>query len=184
MELADGLEQHAYELPELTDEAGLELLQTLAGSVVEQFREKCLDLVRAFEGLPLALQVAGRLLYEENKKDPALAAKLLDEFRGGERLITPTVAALLKRSTDRLDKRTRERFAALGVSPRPAIFSPDTLKDTWRVRDAQPTIDVLINHGLLEPLGNGTYQMHAVLVSFANSLLHGSGKTRKAGKQK
>ena len=192
MNLVDEPEKHAYQLPKLTDEAGLELLRVLAGPVVEMWRKRCLELVQAFEGLPLALQVAGRLLSEEYKKDPALAEKLLDDLPSGSRFFdasaphkaSHTVAALVKRSTDRLDKITRQRFATLGVSARPAIFSPDTLRDRWHVRDPQPTVDTLVNHGLLEPLGNGKYQMHAVLVSFANSLLHGSAKTMEAGKRK
>jgi hypothetical protein len=185
-DLADEPEKHAYELPELTDEGARELLSKLAGAVVKKYRQKCLELVKTLGRLPLTLQVAGRLLNEENKKDPSLAEKLLDEMIAGKKFLEAavppdrrsrkdktalTVAALLKRSTDRLDKTTRERFATLGRSARPAIFSPETLKNMWRVRDPQPTIDTLINHGLLEPLGNGKYQMHAVLVSFADSLL-------------
>jgi len=201
LDLADEPEKHAYELPELTDEDGLELLRRLAESVVEKYPQKCLKLVKALGRLPLSLQVAGRLLYEENKKDPALAEKSLDELpgklldapapldrKGREDKTPPTVAALLKRSTDRLDKTMRERFATLGANPgdnpRPAVFSPDTLKDIWRVRDPQPTIDALINHGLMEPLGNGNYQVHAVLVSFANSLLRRPAKRTKTGRKR
>jgi hypothetical protein len=186
-DLADrSAKEQVYRLSPLTDENGLQLLRELARSVVDRYREKCLELVRALEGLPLALQVAGRLLHAEAEKERGLVEKLLDELRTGKKLLEarapadrmdlerqtiPTVAVLLKHSIDRLDKTTRNHFALLGTGPRPAIFSTPTLRNLWRVRDPQPTIDVLIKRGLLEPLGDGRYQMHALLVALADSLL-------------
>jgi hypothetical protein len=51
-----------YNLETLDCSAGLELLRYFAGEAVDAHREKCLELVHALDGLPLALHVAGRLL--------------------------------------------------------------------------------------------------------------------------
>jgi hypothetical protein len=185
-ELADVPREQVYNLPVLTEQDGLKLLRVLAESVVDKYPEKCLELVRDLGCLPLALQVAGRLLFAEAEKQRGLVENLLSELRMGKKLLeakapadridlekqtTPTVAVLLKQSIDRLDKTTRERFAKLGVCPKPAIVDKNMLKSWWRVKDANPTIDVLVNRGLLEPIGDGKYQVHALLVSLADSLL-------------
>jgi hypothetical protein len=177
-ELTDIPSEQVYNLPPLTPQSGLKLLRFLAPSVVDEYPEKCLELVRDLGCLPLALQVAGRLLYAEAEKQRGMLENLLAELRTGKKLlkakenqVAPTVAVLLKRSTDRLDKTTRERFAMLGVCPKPAIVDEKYLKVRWRVKDPNPTIDILVSRGLLEPIGDGKYQLHALLVSLADSLL-------------
>jgi hypothetical protein len=185
-DLTDNPEEQVYNLPVLTDESGLALLRELAKSVVEKHRQKCLELVRALEGLPLALQVAGRMLHAEAEKQRGLLEKLLDELRTGKKLLKarapadrmnyeketiPTVAVLLKRSIDRLDKTSRVRFAQLGACPKPAIVDRKMLKYLWNVKDPGGTVDILVERGLLEPVGEDKYQIHALLVSLADSLL-------------
>jgi hypothetical protein len=84
----------------------------------------------------------------------------------------PTVAVLLRQSTDRLDAVERERFAILGAfAPTPATFDVRALTSVWETADARPTVRRLVDHGLLEPLGDGRFQMHALLVLHAESLL-------------
>jgi hypothetical protein len=62
------------------------------------------------------------------------------------------VAALLQRSTDLLDKETRQRFAYLGLFvPKPATFDLDAMAVAWSVTDPRPTARLLVNRGLLEP---------------------------------
>ncbi len=178
--------EDVYVLPELSDEAALQLLQILAPIVVSRNIDACRELCRALEGLPLALQVAGRLLNEEEDLGFDVAT-LLATLREGARMLeatvpadradfrlgtTPTVAALLKKSTDRLDAQTREYFAALGpFAPKPATFDLPALKFVWEINDPQPVIRTLVGRGLLEALGEGRFQMHALLVAHANSLL-------------
>ncbi|MGH8930306.1 MAG: hypothetical protein ACRDZO_06640, partial [Egibacteraceae bacterium] len=85
----------------------------------------------------------------------------------------PTVSALLRRSTDRLDDETEERFAYLGVfAPKPATFSLEAMQSVWLVNDARPTARRLADRGLLEPIiASSRFQLHAVLVLHAKSLL-------------
>ena len=177
-------EDDVYVLPVLTEENALILLRYLAPAVVEEHFDECLELVRDLECLPLALHVAGRLLKEEARLGLDVNdlitgirtdAKLLDEpapLDRAEGATLPTVDVLFRRSTDRLDPVTRECFAYLGVfAPKPATFDLEAMKAVWMVDDPKPIIRKLVGYGLLEPVGTGRFQMHALLVQHAGSLL-------------
>jgi hypothetical protein len=173
-----------YKLAVLDDQSALDLLKTLAPTVVAQYMQQSKELVRDIEGLPLAVQVAGRLLNVEASYGWGVT-ELLAELREGARLLKaqapsdrtdlvnqtiPTVAALLKRSTDRLDSETRDYFAFLGVfAPKPATFDLAAIAAVWEIADPRPVIRKLVDRGLLEAIGD-RYQMHALLVLLAKSL--------------
>jgi len=146
--------------------------------------------VADLEGLPLALRVAGRLLEAEASMGWGGVQGLLAELSASSKLLAevapddrydprtgtiPTVSLLLKKSTDRLDSDERDRFTYLGAfAPKPATFDLDAMRDVWRtdIEDAKSTARKLADRGLLEPLiGTGRFQMHAVLVLHAQSLL-------------
>jgi hypothetical protein len=85
---------------------------------------------------------------------------------------SPTVAALLKRSTDSLEPAARERFALLGLfAPKPATFGLEALAVAWDTTDPRPTARTLVARGLLEPISGGRFQTHALLMWHARSLL-------------
>jgi len=187
--VVDGLSLNSdsvYNLPALTEERAVELLEVLAPSVVAMHRSECAELAEAVECLPLALHVAGRLLAAEARMDWGVV-ELLEELREGATLIEakapadmmdyesqtiPTVAALLRKSTDRLDQSTREYFAMLApFAPKPATFNLESLQAIWELDDPKPIARTLVEHGLIEPVG-GRFQMHALLVSLANSFLN------------
>jgi hypothetical protein len=175
-----------YHLPNLTEEDGLRLLAALAPDVVRVHPRECRELVRDVEQLPLALHVAGRMLHEENRQGLDVR-KLIAEIRSGEGLLDksapadtleqagmpiPTVSVLLEKSTRLLGEEMRNRFAFLGVmAPKPATFDLEALKTLWQTDDPRPTVRELVGRGLLEPLSSGRFQMHALLVSHALSLL-------------
>jgi hypothetical protein len=174
-----------YKLGVLEESAGLELLKVLAPEVVASYPVQALELINDLEGLPLALQVAGRLLHTEAQLGWGIT-HLLQELRQGEALMTaavpaemiglsqettPTVATLLQKSTDRLDEATRMRFAYLGLfAPKPATFDLDAMTAVWNVADPRPTIRTLVDRGLLEPLANRRFQIHATLVMHARTI--------------
>jgi hypothetical protein len=185
--VAEGLSvrgEGIYTLPVLTEENALLLLHYLVPAVVKEHPGECLELVRDLECLPLALHVAGRLLKAEANMGFNVV-DLLNGIREEARLLPetapldraegasiPTVAALLRRSTDQLDDVTRDCFAFLGVfAPKPATFDLGAMKAVWRVGDPKPVVRKLVGHGLLEPVGAGRFQMHALLVQHARSLL-------------
>lgn len=178
-------DEAVYNLPALTEERALELLRILAPGVAADHPEECLQLARDVECLPLALHVAGRTLNAESKMGWGVAdmlralregAKLIgqkapDDMMDYESQTIPTVAALLKKSTDRLDDFTRDCFAFLGpFAPKPATFDLAAMKAVWGVEDPKPIARTLVERGLLEPAG-GRFQMHALLVAHARSLL-------------
>ncbi len=176
-----------YRLPVLTDDKALDLLQALAPSVVLDYPAASRELVHELEGLPLALQVAGHLLHVEASYGFNVS-DLIKELHEGTALLeaqapadrtdlanetTPTVAVLLQRSTDRLEVVARECYAYLGVfAPKPATFDLEAMKAVWAVDDPKPIARTLVDRGLLEFVPErGRYQMHALLVAHAKSLL-------------
>ncbi len=176
-----------YKLPVLTDDKALELLQALAPSVVNDYPAESRDLVHELEGLPLALQVAGHMLNVEASYGFGVI-DLIKELREGAAILeakapadrtdlanetTPTIAVLLQRSTDRLDGLTRDCYAYLGVfAPKPATFDLAAMKAVWQVEKPEPIVRTLVDRGLLEFVKEmGRYQMHALLVAHAKSLL-------------
>jgi hypothetical protein len=177
-------EDAVYNLPVLTEADSLKLMRILAPTIVDSYESDCLNLLRALECLPLAIHVAARLLRSESKFDWGVA-DLLTEITEGAAVIKaeapadrvegghiPTVSALLQKSSDVLDEHTRDCFAYLGAfAPKPATFDLDAMKAVWEVEDPRPTVRELVNHGLLEPVGSGRFQMHALLVKHARSLL-------------
>ena len=172
-----------YRLPILSESDGLELLGKLTPETVAEFPGDSRTLVQHLEGLPLAIHVAGRLLQSEVRLGWGVR-DLIAELHAGAALLmaqppgdmigdtSPTVAALLKRSTDALDPETRIRFALLSLFvPKPATFDLAALKAAWDVPDPRPIARKLVDRGLLEPVGGGRFQMHALLVLHAQSLL-------------
>jgi hypothetical protein len=172
-----------YKLDVLSDKAGLDLLRKLAPTVVEAYPEEMLKLVKDLEGLPLALQVAGRFLYAEKDITNDLRQLIKDLSEGSELLnkqsplrkvadvTTPTIAMLFQKSVDYLQPEIRKYFASLGaVAPKPATFDTEAMKLIWKVDNPTPIIRVLINRGLLESSTSGRFQMHALLAIYARSL--------------
>jgi hypothetical protein len=173
-----------YHLPVLEEDHALRLLHILAPTITEPHREECRELVRELEYLPLSIHVAAGLLKAEAELGLDVA-HLIREIREGAAFIqatapvdrtengtTPTLAALLRRSTDCLDEEARECFAFLGAfAPKPATFDLAAMASVWDMEDPRPMVRKLASHGLIEPLSGGRFQMHALLVQHANSLL-------------
>ena len=183
--LVDIPDEQIYLLPVLSQEKALELLQKLTPKTVKKHPDESLILVQDLEGLPLAIHVAGRLLSEEHDMGWGVA-ELIIELREGAKLLaanapadradivnqtTPTVAALLKKSTDTLRKEAQIHFAFLGAfAPKPATFDLAAMAAVWLADDPKPFVRTLVNRGLLERIGE-RYQMHSLLVAHARNLL-------------
>ena len=176
-----------YLLAQLADDEAFALFTRLAPTAAAADPAGVRTLVEDLEGLPLALRVAARLLEAESSSGWGIE-DLLREIASGTRLLEerapedrfdpvtgtlPSVAALLRQTTDRLDEETRDRFAFLGAfAPKPATFDLEAMAAIWQVDDPRPTARRLTDRGLLEPLiGTGRFQLHAVLALHAKSLL-------------
>ena len=179
--------ENIYLLPVLSNEEALELLRKLAPDVVTQYLNDVTELVNELEGLPLALQVAGRLLHREREYGLGVR-ELINRLKEGARLLeakapsdridianetTPTIAALLQTSVELLDQTTQDCYAYLGVfAPKPATFDLKAMGAVWQIDNPIPFTRNLVDHGLLEFVPSlERYQMHAVLVMHAKSLL-------------
>lgn len=177
-------EQAIYALPVLEENDALELMRFLARDIVDKYEGECLELLRNLEYLPLAIHVAARLLREELRNDWGVE-DLIKDLQDGAAVVKaqapadriegetiPTVTALLQKSTDILDEETRDCFAILGAfAPKPATFDLAAMEGVWGIGSPKPVAKKLIDYGLLEPVGNGRFQMHALLVAHAQSLL-------------
>lgn len=175
-----------YKLSVLSEASALELLSRLAPEVVDSHRTAALELVRDLEGLPLAIQVAGRMLRYEGQMGWGID-DLLFELKAGRKLLSsqspsdvaqtpssPTIAALLHKSTDMLTPEMRTRFIYLGMfAPKPATYDLSDIGVAWGERDPRAGIRYLIDRGLIEPAGAGRFQMHALLVLHARTLAEG-----------
>ncbi len=175
-----------YRLPVLDGDTGVEILCRLVPPVVASYPDKSRELVGALEGLPLALRVAGLLLSAEAKIGLDMFG-LLNDLIGDLRImdgpippelstlmedVPPTVAALLQRSITYLPPRTQACFARLGgLAPEPATFALAAMRDVWEMADPAPMVRELVGRGLLEPVGEQRFHMHAVLHKLASSLL-------------
>lgn len=199
-DLAPRPEKDIYYLDKLSDDQALALLKKLAPQVVTNHPEECLTMVKELEGLPLSLQVAGRLLNAEYTRGFSVT-DLLAELKEGVKILQAepppnrpgisyadkamiTVTVLLEKTTERLKPETRERFARLGpFAPKPATFELNDLQYCWKLEtpedtNLKDTVRELIDRGLLESVdfqGQPLYQMHALLVAHANDLLNTLG---------
>jgi hypothetical protein len=178
-------ENDIYLLPVLSSDDSILLLKEISPIIVKDYYNECKMLANELEGLPLALQVASKMLSAEYRRGGSineLVTKILEE---GELIkqqapadrsdlvkqTTPTIAALLEISINILDTETKDRFAFLGAfAPKPATFDLEDLKDIWNTNNPESTIYILSDQGLIENI-NGRYQMHALLVMLAKSLL-------------
>lgn len=174
-----------YRLKELDIKYSLDLLKQIAPEISQLYPNECKELVSGLEGLPLAIQVAARLLNAEMRRGKNVP-EFMDKLRNDTKLLeaeapsdrtdlviqtTPTIAALLMQSIDILDIETKERFAFLGgFAPKPAMFDLEDIKAQWGDTDPLPTVEKLLDLGLLEYI-DGMFQMHSLLVMLAQSLL-------------
>lgn len=177
------------ELGPLSETEAVSLLEELVPSLDETNQGQLNELVAKLGCLPLALKVAGRLLEEEasvglgvadliaqiEKGEALLAATVPPDLADLVDLTTPTVAALLGRSTDALEDYERERFGRLGVfesgpasSDLPAILA---VWDETNEQDISATLRTLVGRGLVDPDGSGRFSLHPVLTMQARSLL-------------
>jgi hypothetical protein len=194
-ELADVAERDVYLLEVLDDNRAFDLLEQLTPAVAQKYPDESRKLVHDIEGLPLAIRVAGRLLaaedragidvrplmheISENYEGTLLKQKAPDDRFDPRTGTTPTINFLLERSTNSLDEASRDCFAILGAfAPKPATFDAPAMKYMWEMEDDNQvlkTIRTLIDRGLLEFIPTiNRYQMHAVLVMHAQSLLEDS----------
>lgn len=178
-------ERAVVKLEPLQEDDAFALFVRLAPDIAQRHPSEVRSLLSSLECLPLAINVAARLLREEAAFGWGVR-ELLVELQSGLRIVrapapgdlvrspgdaSTTVATLFKKSTDRLDPTTRQHFAALGdLEAKPAVFDLRAIESAFGIDDVRDSVRVLVARGLLEPLNDGWFQMHALLVAHAQSL--------------
>lgn len=176
----------SYRLNVLKDDDSLALLRQLAPSAVKAHSRECLMLVQDLEGLPLALQAAGRLLNIEANRGFGVT-ELFHELHDGVRLLDapapsdridlatgniPALYTLVANSLDYLDSAARRCYISLGdVATLSALFDLTDMKSVWQMDDPGRVVRLLVDRGLLEYVpGAECYRMHSLLAVSARSL--------------
>lgn len=176
-----------YVLDSLNEKYAIELLSILAPEPVQLYEHRMPQLVKALEGLPLALRVAGPTLQHYHIMNFDIE-ELLDEFENdynrlldspapGDRFDvetgqTPTIELLFKRSVETLTDEARLAFAALGVFRfKPSTFDADALRSVWETTEPRNMIMTLVGRGLMDTTRDGRYHIHQTLHMYANKLL-------------
>jgi NB-ARC domain len=176
-DLVGSEDKSVFELKRLDEVSAFELFERLAPVVVKSHEEKSRELVTSLEGLPLAIQVAGRLLRTKSRVGwdigklidnltsrteellregvPPNMRELAGELLRREGVYSVTVAALLELSIKQLSNdEVRDRFADLGSqAPKPYTFDVDDVLGLWGIKtfeEAAPTLEELINVGLIQ----------------------------------
>ncbi|HEX3150418.1 MAG TPA: TIR domain-containing protein [Gemmataceae bacterium] len=187
-DLADRLATSAdlvYSLRGLKPKDGLDLLAELAPDVIRNHPRMCKQLVKDIDGLPLAIVVAGRMLHREVAAQGDVTA-LFQAIRADTRLLleqpvpadmvdllnqaTPSVAAVLRRSTNGLDPQHRSYFARLGgFAPAPATFDVLFAAQCWKVDEpeAKRIARYFVDLGLIEVPKRGHFQIHPLMHALA-----------------
>lgn len=178
--------EEIYKLDILSESESLLLLKELVPTVVKNFSSKCKELVVSLEGLPLAIRVAGHLLRMQSIYGLSVP-KLFNDLKKGSNLLkaktpndiqylttesSPTVAALLKRSTDSLTPQARRCFSFFGHLPSsPAHIDYTELSKIWNVEDPDIILNELLDFGLIEPFSEkDKLYVHYLMTLLAESL--------------
>jgi hypothetical protein len=169
----------------LTAGAAFALFSLLAPTAAKRAPGEVTALLQALEHLPLSIKVAAGLT-EDHTNAQLPPEGILQELRSRGALLDKeapsarrdadgrpmTVEAILALSTERLDERTRERFASLGVLERkPATFKLRHLRAKWG-DGADETVAKLVGRGLIEPQPPDSYWIHSLLADHAERMLY------------
>lgn len=170
----------------LTQSGSIALFKQLAPHIFDKDDKAVQDLLQTLNGLPIAIHVAARLLNQESHMTWGIET-LMSEIKRGDAIFTAkapidrlstgnipqsTVAALLEQSIQRLDNDIQQQFLKLSVfASAPATIDLRAMEAIWGVDDAKPTIRILVNHGLIEPVRSGQFQIHALLNAYSRSKL-------------
>ena len=182
--------EHAHEVPELTIEAGVEVMTHLAPEVITGEPSLARELVQSVGGLPLALTLMGRYLrVQAHSGQPRRVHAALGRLRSVEdrqRLAEPqsslerppnlppgislSLQAAIKLSVERLIPSAQRALQALGVFPaKPNCFSEEAALAVCA--EVPEVLDTLTDAGLLEGYGPGRYTLHQTIADYAHIAL-------------
>ena len=177
----------------LNNEDSLQLLRQNAGQIVDDNIEQCRILVNTLSGLPAAIHVAGKMLHSQQSRGQDIEQLIIELSKDVSPLLdriiptrhgyiaedaSSTVFALIDKSFQHLDSKTKYRYACLrGFPPSPAMIPFDDLEYAWEQEEADTlnTTNKLVDAGLLEPAGTDRkgricFRAHALIIAHADSI--------------
>jgi NB-ARC domain len=175
-------EDTVVSVPELDDDAGFTLLETLAPEAVAEDPEAARALVRDLGGLPLGLVLTGRKLAKASStKQPRRMRAALEQLRqkhgrlslGESQVGGPRVRSLnasIELSVDGLSPESRRVLTALSVfRAKPGSFDEEA---AVAVTGANvECLDELQDAGLLETYRPGRYTLQRLIAEYARAQL-------------
>ena len=184
--------EYATPVPELGEPDGMELLKSLAPSVVKTAREEVRDLVKLVGGLPLAIILIGTYLQKEASHDQKRRLqKALDKLHKTEEIfkienpsgpfeeyVSLSLETVIGISDEALDEVSQRTLRALSVfPPKPNTFSESAALAV----SAEPseTLDTLVDYGLLETSEDSRYTMHQTIADYAKKNLSNKDPYRR-----
>jgi tetratricopeptide (TPR) repeat protein len=185
--VARGLGGARYELHVLTpDEARALIALRLGLEHADAEAEWCDTLAAGLGFHTLALDVAiGRLLYEGDAPDAweASTRRLVEHVRSGqgfgalhleEEDREQNIERVLSYSYLHMDELAQRRFRLLGAFAPDSSFDMGAVALLWKCPKevARRQLDSFVNTALLNRMGEGRWQQHGVLRSYALALLH------------
>lgn len=177
-------------VPELSDEEGLALLEQLAPRAVRAERKQAADLVRAVGGLPLALVLMGKHLWQESLSgQPRRIKAALERLKDAEmRLslnqagsllscVSPSLLLSIQVSEEVLEEETRKVLTALSIlQPKPWSFTRAVAKEIAGAEKRD--LEALMNAGLLEQLPGERFMISRSVADYARSKLGAAERER------
>jgi tetratricopeptide (TPR) repeat protein/transcriptional regulator with XRE-family HTH domain len=177
--------KNAFLIPELEEEAGVQVLTRFAPELLEHERESVWELVRAVGGLPLALTLmskylGGQAFTRQPRRLRAAMAYLQNTtqllhlqvsqgpFERSPSLpekVEVSIKSVIALSYDNLSAPVQKALRALSVFPaKPKLLSR---KAVLAVTQTSPeTLQVLCDAGLLEQTPSGRYLIHPLIVDY------------------
>ena len=176
---------------ELIEADGFALLAHLAPEVTKAEPEAAMELVRAVDGLPLALVLIGKhLRVQAHSGQPRRLRTALERLRQSrERLRlahlllagrfaryeqssgSRSLMASIDTSYQALSKRARSMLLALAIFP----AKPNSMSEEAALAvsaGSAKTLDTLVDSGLIETSGPGRYTLHQTIADYARLKRH------------
>lgn len=174
-----------YQLPPLTQDGSQQLLKTIAPTATERYADQLSTLTDTYQGIPLALQVAGHMLEDEIAIGWG-AADMLQDLLNKDTILTGTAPADVARRLGQPSMTLRDVLrAGLEYIPIGLLLVLKKLVDdndidlefdieqasaVWGDSDPKTLLRQFIELGAVEVLGEGRFRIPALYALYLRSL--------------
>lgn len=175
-ELANAISERVISLAPLGDEEGAQFLVQVVGKAAAgaEAPAYCLDLTRLLGGLPLALELAGKLIRKEARNAWFTWSSVIENLRDQQARLDLSLADQSVRATflasyaRALDESDRQVFSWLGLLAPEDLLLDAVARVAGLAKDAAaPALSRLVDLSLLQQAGPHTYRIHPLLHDFA-----------------